>query len=205
MALRDGSTHWLLAAATALLVACSPATDRDRYEVGEAGTVTLRNQLGAATIYLGGCGHFDYEKRVGGEWISQGPDTVCLWEGLAEPLGPGASAVDPIVAREPGTWRLRYPVGIGCSTSEPLSRCAQVEDLHSNPFEVAEGACVVTGCSSQICSNAPVGTTCEFLPYYACFRDARCGRFAAGGHCGWENTPELEGCLEENGAPFSPR
>lgn len=200
-----GSARWMLAAATALLVACSPVTDRDRYEVGDAGTVTLRNQLGAATIYLGGCGHFEYEKRVGDEWLSQGGDTVCVWEGLAEPLAPGEISLDPIVAREPGTWRLRYPVGIGCSASAPLSHCAQVEDLHSNTFEVVADGCVVTGCSAQICAAEPVASTCEWLPHYACYRDTRCGRFATGGRCAWEHTPELEACLEQNGAPFSPR
>ena len=196
MASRSGSGRWMLVAAIALLVACAPATDRDRYEVGETGTVTLRNQLATATLYLGGCGHFEYEKRVGGEWISQGSDSVCVWEGLAEPLGPGAAVVDPIVAREPGTWRLRYPVGLGCSETAPLSQCERVDDLRSNAFEVVEGGCVVTGCSGQLCAEEHVATTCEWLPHYACYRDARCGRFGAGGSCGWESTPELEACLE---------
>lgn len=74
MAIRSASTPWMLAAATALLVACAPDTDRDHYEVGEAGTVMLHNQLGAATLYLGGCGHFEYEKRVGNEWVAQGSE-----------------------------------------------------------------------------------------------------------------------------------
>jgi eight-cysteine-cluster-containing protein len=199
-----GSTRWLLAAA-ALLGACSPVTDRGHYEVGEQGTVTLLNHFAATTIHLGGCGHFEYEQRIGNEWVAQGSDTVCVWEGLAEPLGPGAVAVDPILAREPGTWRLRYPVGIGCSQSAPLSQCAQVEDLHSNTFEVVAGGCVVTGCSGQICAEEHVGTTCEWRPHYACYRDARCGRFGADGRCGWESTPELAACFEEAGSQSSPR
>lgn len=202
---REGRPHWTLAVAAALLAACAPATDRDRYEVGETGSVTLRNHLASETLYLGGCGHFEYEKRVGQAWVPQGADAVCVWEGLAEPLAPGAAVVDPIVAREPGTWRLRFPVGLGCSDAEPLSRCASIEAMHSNPFEVVEGGCVVTGCSGQLCAEEPLVTTCEWLPHYACYRSARCGRFGADGSCGWESTSELAACLAANGAPLTPR
>lgn len=205
MTLRSGPLAWTLAAASALLVACMPTTDRERYEVGDRGTATFHNRL-AATLYLGGCGHFDYEKRVGREWISKGSDIVCLWEGFAEPVAPGEVVVDPIMAREPGTWRLRYPVGIGCSETEPLSQCPRVEDVHSNEFEVVDGgdACVVTGCSGQVCAEDHVATTCEWRPEYACYRDANCGRFGAGGSCGWQATPELARCLLEAGAGLSP-
>lgn len=202
---REDEALWTLAVAAALLAACAPATDRDRYEVGETGSVTLRNHLASETLYLGGCGHFEYEKRVGQDWVGQGSDTVCVWEGFAEPVAPGAAVVDPIVAREPGTWRLRFPVGLGCSEAAPLSECASVETLHSNPFEVVAGGCVVTGCSGQLCAEEHLATTCEWLPHYACYRDARCGRFGADGRCGWERTPELAACLEGSGAPLTPR
>jgi len=205
MALRSARARGRLAAVAGLLVACAPATDRERYTVGDVGTVTFRNQLATATLYRGGCGHFSYEKQIEDEWVSQGPDVVCVWEGFAEPLAPGAVAVDAIVAREPGTWRLRYPVGVGCSATAPLSACAQVEELVSNAFEVLDGGCVATGCSRQLCAEEPVATTCEWRPEYACYRDAHCGRFAAGGRCGWESTPELAACLEQSGASLSPR
>ena len=100
---------------------------------------------------------------------------------------------------------VRYPVGVGCSATAPLSACAQVEELVSNAFEVLDGGCVATGCSGQLCAEEPVATTCEWRPEYACCRDARCGRFAAGGRCGWESTPELAACLEQSGASLSPR
>ena len=181
----------------AFLVACSPATDRDRYEVGDTGVVTFHNQL-RTTLYLGGCNHFDYEKRVGDAWVSQGPDLACFWEGLAQPVVSGETVEDSIRARDPGTWRLRYDVGAGCSAGAPLSEaaCSVEGEAVSNEFEVVDPGCVVTGCSGQICAEEHMATTCEWLPHYGCFRDAACGHFGPGGTCGWKATPELAACLE---------
>jgi eight-cysteine-cluster-containing protein len=189
---------WLLAA---LLAACAPETDQDRYEVGESGRVTFRNET-LATLYLGGCGHFDYEKRIGEEWLSQAPDTVCVWEGFADPVAPGSVVTEPFRAREPGTWRLRYAVGAACSESAPLDErhCAAVGEVASNEFQVLASSCVVGGCSGQLCAEEPLASTCEWLPHYACFREARCGRFGPEGGCAWEPTPELEACLERLGS-----
>jgi len=181
------------------LAACDVETDRTRYEVGESGVATFRNEL-RATLFLGGCAHFDYEKRVGGDWISQGPDIQCFWEGTAQPVPPGSEVVDPIHAREPGLWRLRYPVGVGCSAKRPLSQCTRIIEITSNAFEVAASRCVRAGCSSELCVEAGFGNTiatpCEWRPEYECLRDARCGRFGPGGSCAFEPTPELAACLE---------
>jgi hypothetical protein len=181
-----------------LLTACAPATDRDRYQAGESGVATFHNQLGA-TLYLGGCGHFDYEKRIGDTWLSQGPDAVCVWEGFASPVAPGGVVADPIRAREPGTWRLRYPVGAGCSEAAPLDDgyCEAIGEIVSNEFEVIESECVVGGCSGQLCAEEPLASTCEWLPHYACFGAARCGHFGPAGSCGWQPTPALDACLDE--------
>lgn len=186
----------------AFLLACTAQTDRDHYAAGETGIVAFEN-LADDTVYLGGCSHFDYEKQIDGKWVSQGPDIACVWEGFAEPVPPGASVVDPILAREPGTWRLRYPIGVDCATATPLSErhCRDVGAIVSNPFEVHASDCVVTGCSGQLCAEEPVASTCEWLPQYACYQSARCGRFGAGGSCAWEPTPALVACLEENRAP----
>jgi hypothetical protein len=191
-----------MALCAALLFACAPETDRDHYEVGESGLVHFENTT-LATLYLGGCNHFDYEKQIGDEWVSQGPDVVCVWEGFAEAVLPGAVVADPIQARAPGTWRLRYPVGIDCAVATPLStqHCRAVGDVTSNPFEVVESGCVVSGCSGQLCAEEPMASTCEWLPQYACYQSARCGRFGPEGSCAWGPTPELAACLEENGAP----
>jgi len=189
----------------ALGIACGPTTDRARYEVGEPGLVTFRNEL-RVPLYLGGCSHFDYEKHVGGDWVSQGPDVFCIWEGLAQVVPPHAAVSDPIQAREPGRWRLRYPIGAGCSETAPLdpANCAVIESLTSNEFEVLDAGCVVSGCSGQVCAEQPEVTTCEWLPQYACYRDARCGRFGPDRSCAWEPTSELAACLEKLGAAGGP-
>lgn len=190
------------------LAACTPPeTDRERYAVGESGTVSFRNDL-RVTLYLGGCGHFDYEKRVGDQWVSQGSDIVCVWEGLAQPVPPGGVVTDPILAREPGSWRLRYAVGIGCNKKRSLSaaHCDRLIDVTSNEFQVVASPvarCVVTGCSGELCVDASLGevaTPCVWLPEYACFRDARCGPFGPGSECAWEPTPELAECLDAAGS-----
>jgi hypothetical protein len=56
------------------------------------------------------------------------------------------------------------------------------------------GECVVSGCSSEICSDEEVMSTCQFKPEYVCFAKARCERLA-GGQCGWNKTPEYKACL----------
>lgn len=55
-------------------------------------------------------------------------------------------------------------------------------------------ACVVTGCSSQICSDEDMATTCEYREEYACYKTATCKR-QADGQCGWTQTTELTSCL----------
>ncbi|MEX2053188.1 MAG: PQQ-dependent sugar dehydrogenase [Candidatus Paceibacterota bacterium] len=57
--------------------------------------------------------------------------------------------------------------------------------------------CIVTGCSSQICSDKEVITTCEFNPEYACYQNTRCER-QNNGQCGWTQTQELTSCLQNN-------
>ncbi len=56
------------------------------------------------------------------------------------------------------------------------------------------GECVVTGCSSHICSDEMMMSTCEWTEAYACYQSAQCAR-QADGDCGWTQTPELESCL----------
>ena len=54
--------------------------------------------------------------------------------------------------------------------------------------------CIKTGCSSQVCADHDVITTCEFRPEYACYKKAACER-QADGDCGFTKTPELTACL----------
>src|SRR3989344_3351533 len=50
--------------------------------------------------------------------------------------------------------------------------------------EISTGACVVTGCSSQVCAEEDVITTCEYRSEYACYKSATCER-QTNGECGW--------------------
>ena len=69
-------------------------------------------------------------------------------------------------------------------------------DLDNWPSESTPSGCIVTGCSSQICAEEDVITTCEYKDEYACFRTAKCER-QEDGKCGWTPTDELVTCLEE--------
>ena len=57
--------------------------------------------------------------------------------------------------------------------------------------------CFKTGCSSQVCSDQEVVTTCEWRQEYECYKTARCER-QANGQCGFTDTPELRRCLRRN-------
>lgn len=54
--------------------------------------------------------------------------------------------------------------------------------------------CIRTGCSSQVCSDQNVITTCEWRAEYACYQKAVCER-QQDGNCGFTRTPELAACL----------
>ena len=54
--------------------------------------------------------------------------------------------------------------------------------------------CFKTGCSSQVCADRDVVTTCEFRPEYACYQKAICAR-QRNGECGFTQTAELTECL----------
>jgi hypothetical protein len=54
--------------------------------------------------------------------------------------------------------------------------------------------CRRTGCSSQICSDHTVVSTCEWRDVYVCYQKATCAR-QADGNCGFTKTRELTECL----------
>jgi hypothetical protein len=65
----------------------------------------------------------------------------------------------------------------------------------TNPDSGSMKPCIKTGCSSQVCSDHNVITTCEWRPEYACYQKAECKR-QRDGNCGFTKTPELTECLE---------
>lgn len=62
----------------------------------------------------------------------------------------------------------------------------------------ATNACVVSGCSGQICAAEPMASDCMWLPYYACFALAACEPQATGA-CGWTPNDAFKQCMIENG------
>ena len=193
--------------AVVFLVGCFATTDSDVYFEGEEGIVTFGHLL-PSPVYLSGCQTFEYEEKTGEIWRDRGSDIICVWEGIAQRIEPGSTLEIPFEARNAGIWRIKFPTGYGCQEAKPLSaeNCRVIHNVRSNEFEVVEeavqGACVITGCSGQICAAEHVVTTCEWLPYYACFREATCGPSnESPDGCGWELTPELEVCLMANGGP----
>jgi hypothetical protein len=54
--------------------------------------------------------------------------------------------------------------------------------------------CMKTGCSSQVCSDQEVITTCEYRTEYDCYKRAACER-QRNGECGFTMTRELSECL----------
>lgn len=62
--------------------------------------------------------------------------------------------------------------------------------------------CRRTGCSSQICSDQDVGSTCEYRPEYACFEKAKCERQPTG-ECGFTPNDALKICLANAGSSAS--
>lgn len=54
--------------------------------------------------------------------------------------------------------------------------------------------CIKTGCSSQVCSDHGMTTTCEWRPEYGCYQKAACER-QSDGNCGFTRTRELASCL----------
>jgi hypothetical protein len=200
-------SRWLAAvAALASVTGCHALTDRETYEAGEAGSVTLVNQSDV-TGHLPGCQPFQYEKLEGGAWVEQPPDFVCVWEGIPVPVPPRSQLDFAFTARDAGRWRLRFDAGVGCDAELPLSQasCASHVSVVSNDFEVREPlshACQVSGCSGELCASEPLFSPCVFLPHYVCFRDAVCserGDLGPRPGCGWERTPELEACLARFG------
>lgn len=58
--------------------------------------------------------------------------------------------------------------------------------------------CIISGCSSQICGEEEMMSTCEYRAEYACYQNAACER-QADGACGWTQTETLRACLQTSG------
>lgn len=80
-----------------------------------------------------------------------------------------------------------------CNTPDGQHFVEEIEDI-GNGDSRTSGGCIITGCSSQVCSDEEVATECSYKPEYACYQDATCER-QEDGECGWTVTDELSECL----------
>ncbi|MBK8936494.1 MAG: hypothetical protein IPM79_02290 [Polyangiaceae bacterium] len=81
----------------------------------------------------------------------------------------------------------------GWRPTEELSAC--LEDPEPEP-------CVVTGCSGQLCEEEDTPSTCEWTDAYACYPAVGICERDAEGVCGWRQSEELLGCLENPRTPL---
>jgi hypothetical protein len=67
----------------------------------------------------------------------------------------------------------------------------------SDPSGRSSGACVIGGCSAEVCSDHPTISPCIWRAVFVCYEDAVCGR-QIDGTCGWNATPELRACVADH-------
>ncbi|PIX97228.1 MAG: hypothetical protein COZ24_06460, partial [Hydrogenophilales bacterium CG_4_10_14_3_um_filter_63_21] len=119
---------------------CLPAvtvtTDKAGYHLGEPITAVVKNDT-ADSIFLGGCSVYSWEHEVNGSWVNQGPDKVCVWEGVAVEVKAGGTYSETLYQNTDGTYRLAAGYGIGCTAGKPMSQagCTASGVAESDPFK----------------------------------------------------------------------
>ncbi len=87
-------------------------------------------------------------------------------------------------------------------TSDPMDekevqQKEKKDERNASKEQEAKG-CIVTGCSSEICAEEPVITSCAWKESFTCYQNAVCERQPSG-ECGWTPTLDLIACLTEKG------
>jgi hypothetical protein len=112
----------------------------------------------------------------------------------------GAHATDELVAEAHRGMTSADGILVAGTRARVSGPAGRADTLRATQFylrgsaPVARKSCIKTGCSSQICADQEVISTCEWRPEYECYRRARCER-QANGECGFTQTPELTACL----------
>jgi len=73
-------------------------------------------------IFLGGGAVYSWEVEESDGWGNQGPEKVCVWEGLGREVKAGHSHTETLYAKVDGTYRLAAGYGVGCTPGKPLSQ-----------------------------------------------------------------------------------
>jgi hypothetical protein len=83
---------------------------------------------------------------------------------------------------------------VAMAVSVVLVACMPGSSGPQDPPGRASGACVIGGCSDELCADQPLFSSCIWRAVNACYLDAQCGR-QPDGTCGWTPTPELVACV----------
>lgn len=97
------------------------------------------------------------------------------------------AAGNPVMESYPRQCRMH-----GTTYTEHVGNVPQPPNGSASP---AKGGCIITGCSSQVCADEEVITTCELRPEYQCYGYGVCER-QTDGECGWSETDALRECLK---------
>jgi eight-cysteine-cluster-containing protein len=65
----------------------------------------------------------------------------------------------------------------------------------------ANDDCVVSGCSSEVCADEEMISTCIWKPWYDCLVLTTCGNNGEAGACGWEQNADYTACVDEAEEP----
>lgn len=151
-----------------------------------------------------------------GTWYFEASFPVQVLDGNGNVIGQGP-------AQAKGEWMTTefVPFEAAISFTKPATATGTVRFMRDNPSGLPEndarvdvpvtfsaagatstgpvsaGGCKISGCSSQICAEEEMMSTCEYREVYMCYKSARCERQATG-KCGWTETPELRSCLRSN-------
>jgi len=147
-------------------------TDQRTYDVNAEGTARLKSNT--SSTYLPGCADFTYEQLENGQWVSRGPNKICVWEGFARRVGP--TSTYGFHQKGAGTYRLHFTVGLRCNASVPFSvgSCQQVKEVYTPSFEVTQATdpdpicdpAAVRPCAGDlVCVASDAGTPGSCQPF----------------------------------------
>ncbi len=156
-----------------------------------------------AALVLGACGA-DLSDLVGGARKSLAAPADCVVSGCSGEVCAESSMESICIWRaefacyETAQCARQADGQCGWTMDAQLSSCLQQHAPPPQDGGSAPGACVVSGCSGQLCADEVLGSDCQWKEEYACYANAQCER-QADGNCGWTMDSALTQCLADKG------
>lgn len=130
-----------------------------------------------------------------GQAVAQGD-----WTTFAPvPFKAGLTFAKPATASGELVLKKDNPSGLNANNAQvsvPVQFNLADRSWRSAPVPTA--ACLVSGCSGELCSDQNMVSDCIYFPEYACYKTAVCAR-QRNGKCGWTQTAALKTCLAKAG------